>query len=305
MNAMQFGRTFFRLLSKILHANPVLGPTHVSKIDLADGYMRVPLSTPAMPQLAFLVPPHPTDDEQIIGFHLSLPMGFGPSCPYFASVTETVVDICNNSWDDMNNVFPHRLGNMANTIPLDPQVAAGVHSVSQNNHWTSVWKSLPPNVLTEALKYVVVYVDDHLLLAQGPPERREAVRDKVMHTLDKVFCHSSIDNNMRSDPISHKKLLKGDAAWSTCQKILGWLIDTVAMTVTLPLEKVNKVVSQLRNCLCLKRLGYKRVQRLLGLLRSVVSAIPGGLGLFTSLKHALSLPRRIRINDALHEELKS
>ena len=126
-----------------------------------------------------------------------------------------------------------------------------------------------------------------------------------MHTLDKVFCHSSIDNNMRSDPISHKKLLKGDAASSTCKKILGWLIDTVAMTVTFPLEKVNKVVSQLRNCLCLKRLGYKRVQKLLGLLRSVVSAIPGGLGLFTILQFALSRPRRIRMNDTLHDELNA
>ena len=49
-------------------------------------------------------------------------MGFGPNCPYFASVTKTVVDICNNSWDDMYNVHSHRLGHIANTTPLDPQV---------------------------------------------------------------------------------------------------------------------------------------------------------------------------------------
>ena len=77
------------------------------------------------------------------------------------------------------------------------------------------------------------------------------------------------------------------------------------MTVTLRLKKANKVASQLIGCLILKRLDKKRVQRLLGLLRSTGSTILGGLGLFTSLKHALSLPRRIRINDALHEELKS
>ena len=63
MEAVQFSRTFFRLLYTILHANPVLEPTHVSKIDLADGYMRVPLSTPATPKLTFLVPPHPIYDE--------------------------------------------------------------------------------------------------------------------------------------------------------------------------------------------------------------------------------------------------
>ena len=67
-----------------------------------------------------------------------------------------------------------------------------MHSVGQNNHWTSVSNSLPPIVLTQALKYVDVYVDDHLLLAQDPPERREAVRDRVMHTLEKVVCHSFI-----------------------------------------------------------------------------------------------------------------
>ena len=33
---------------------------------------------------------------------------------------------------------------------------------------------------------------DHLLSAQDPPERREAVRDRVMHTLEKVVCHSFI-----------------------------------------------------------------------------------------------------------------
>ena len=35
----------------------------------------MPLSTPAIRKLTFFVPPHPTYDEQIIGFHLSFPMG--------------------------------------------------------------------------------------------------------------------------------------------------------------------------------------------------------------------------------------
>jgi hypothetical protein len=31
-----------------------------------------------------------------------------------------------------------------------------------------------------------------------------------------------------------KKLLLGDACWTTKKKILGWILDTLAMTITLP-----------------------------------------------------------------------
>ena len=37
----------------------------------------------------------------------------------------------------------------------------------------------------------------------------------------------------QKDPISIKKLLKGDGAWETTKTVLGWLIDAVAGTIEL------------------------------------------------------------------------
>ena len=136
--AMQFGKAFLRILSKILHADPKLGPTQLCKINLADGYMRVPLSTAAMPQLAFIVPSHPADTEPLIMMHLSLPMGFGPSCNFFEAITETIVDIVNNSWSDIPHVVPHRLSTLADSPPIDPLILQGVLSSSQESELLSL-----------------------------------------------------------------------------------------------------------------------------------------------------------------------
>jgi len=45
-------------------------------------------------------------------------------------------------------------------------------------------------------------MDDHLLLPHGPPKHRNAVRSKVVHTFDKLSCHSQRKNDIRSNPIT-------------------------------------------------------------------------------------------------------
>ena len=56
----------------------------------------------------------------------------------------------------------------------------------------------------------------------------EAIND-VLHPLD------ADDIPGRQEPISIKKLMQGDgASWATRKLILGWMIDTVTMTLELP-----------------------------------------------------------------------
>jgi hypothetical protein len=55
----------------------------MAKIDLADGYYRVPLSPEAALQLAVCLPPD-GDGEPLLGIPLSLPMGWSLSPPTFA-----------------------------------------------------------------------------------------------------------------------------------------------------------------------------------------------------------------------------
>ena len=85
--------------------------------------------------------------------------------------------------------------------------------------------------------------------------------------------------------------------------MLGWDLDTVDMTLNLPMHRLER----LREVLTWisppnKRLLTKRWHQLLGELRSMSPAIPGTRGLFSVLQDALSRGdrRRVRINRHVH-----
>jgi hypothetical protein len=94
-HAMQFGTALPRLLQRLAYCNPSLGPPLLAKLDLVDGYYRVPLSSTAALQLAVVLP---TDvgSENLIALPLSLPMGWNQSPPFFCAYTETVADMANS-----------------------------------------------------------------------------------------------------------------------------------------------------------------------------------------------------------------
>jgi hypothetical protein len=96
IHAMQFGTTLQRLLQRLVYANTAYGPPLMAKIDLADGYYRVPLSPTAALELAVLLPPV-AGSPPLIGIPLSLPMGWGHSPPYFCAFTETGADVTNTA----------------------------------------------------------------------------------------------------------------------------------------------------------------------------------------------------------------
>jgi hypothetical protein len=71
---MQFGTRLQRILQRIVYCNLAHGPTQLAKIDLADGYYRIPLSPSAALCLAITIP---TDvaSMPLIALPLTLPMG--------------------------------------------------------------------------------------------------------------------------------------------------------------------------------------------------------------------------------------
>lgn len=89
--------------------------------------------------------------------------------------------------------------------------------------------------------------------------------------------------------MSVKKLKKGDADWTTEKQILGWLLDGVRQTVSLPPDKAKDYQAAVR-CLLqprrrrVKRKEFKRVVRKLCF---ASLAIPAGQGLFAPLNAAL------------------
>jgi hypothetical protein len=129
-----------------------------------------------------------------------------------------------------------------------------------------------------------VYVDDFGLVQWGPRHHQHVKRD-LLSTLDTVFWRlSPSDAPFRQEPASIKKMQKGGAHWATQKDILGWTVDTLQMTIEIPAHRVTRLFDILDSVPSHQgRTSVKKWQKLLGELRSMVLAIPGGWGMFSVL----------------------
>jgi hypothetical protein len=85
------------------------------------------------------------------------------------------------------------------------------------------------------LRKVDVFVDDFVGMAQGNKQQLSDVCRTLLHSLDEVLHPlDKWDDEHRKEPASVKKLLQGDAYWGTRKLVLGWIIDTILMTLELP-----------------------------------------------------------------------
>ena len=70
------------------------------------------------------------------------------------------------------------------------------------------------------LKYVDIFVDDFVSMGQEPNTRR--IRKTLLHSIDHVFRRlTDGDSPFRHEPVSLKKLRKGDCRWDTIKLVLG------------------------------------------------------------------------------------
>jgi hypothetical protein len=160
------------------------------------------------------------------------------------------------------------------------------------------------------LAIIDVFVDDFLGAAQGSPDRLRRIRRILLHAIDTIFRPlDDADSPFRNEPASVKKMLQGDANWSTCKTLLGWIVDTTAMTLSLPPRRLQRLADILNSIpRSQKRISIQRWHTVLGELRSMAMAIPGTRGLFSHMQEALRhkdpshhLDLRKGVHDALDD----
>jgi len=275
MHAMQFGTAIHRIFHRLAYCNPTFGTALLSKIDLSDGYYRIPLSPSAALELAVVLPPL-IGNKPVIGIPLVLPMGWKYSPPLFCAYTESATDLANLHIANNMPAQPHPLEHMINTIatPKDAATEDALHPPPE--HWPS-----------QPLAYCNVYMDDFLGLSQ--PNTATYTQRHMLHSIDAVFraTPSPLDAPNRKEVISRSKLANGDGTWSTQKLVLGWLLNTANKTLQLPLHKAERLSQLLSTFLPLKRTSRRRWQQLLGELRHMAIAIPGAKYLFSILQHVL------------------
>ena len=308
MEAMQFGRALERYIRKIVHADPRFGPVKMIKVDLADGFYRVWVNAPDVIKLGVAFP-NLAGEEPLIAFPIALPMGWTNSPPCFCAATETIADISNERILKWRNPKPHRLETLAATEPppamaiLQPPPAPLIPSLP-------VPPTLDPllhKARTRVLAAVDIFVDDFLGVAQGDASRLGRIRRILFTAIDDVFRPMDVlDKSARREPISVSKLMKGDACWTTRKKILGWILDTIAMTLTLPESRAARLKELLDDIPPnQKRVSEEKWHKALGELRSMAIALPGASGLFSLLQEAFRHKKqsRIRLSQGVHDAL--
>jgi hypothetical protein len=173
LQSMQFGRAFQRLLQRIAYSNPAFGPVQMAKIDLADGYYRIPISPQASLALAVVLPSDGLS-EPLLGLPLSLPMGWSHSPPYFCAFTETCADLANtHAPTNPSHPFQYALLPSPAAHPSEPTFTAST---------TFPFNPHPPQ---EQTKYTDVYLDDFMLLAQHP--HTMPVMNNLLHHLSNIL----------------------------------------------------------------------------------------------------------------------
>ena len=86
----------------------------------------------------------------------------------------------------------------------------------------------------------------------------------------------------RKGTISLKNLGQGDRTWSTWKTVIGWDLDTIAHLLRLPSRQQEKVAAALA---AIPRKAHTtsmcKWSKLLGLLRSITTAVTGSRVMFT------------------------
>jgi hypothetical protein len=270
-------------MTNIAHANPQYGPPELAKTDIADGFYRVWLRLSDIPKLGVVLPCR--DGTPLIAIPLALPMGWVESPPYFTMLTETACDLSNQAMSQYGRLpAEHRLEATANTLtPEHSEVLVPQTWRKDNTQFTSSKHATAP------LARADVYVDDFLLVAQTKRQQRRLLR-ATLHAIDQVLRPLQPgDPALRKEPASVKKLKQGDAFWSTQKRILGWDLDTVAGTLSLPQHRRDRLYALLDIVQPpRKRLPISTWHKILGELRSMAPGLPGSRGLFSILQEALS-----------------
>ena len=149
-------------------------------------------------------------------------------------------------------------------------------------------------------------MDDFCGLVQGNKRTRRLVKRLLFRSLDKVFRPvDDLDTRFRQEPASLKKLKKGDATWATTKLILGWLVDTIHKTITLPPHRVARLSEILASIGPEQQyVSTKDWHKVLGELRSMSLALPGSLGLFSIMQEAFRHEEkgrlRLRLTKSVH-----
>ena len=118
--------------------------------------------------MAFLIPKATPEEDQLVRFHLSIPMRYVEFAAFFCATTKTVKDCTLYTLSTCHTVPLHHLKNLADTKPPQNSAAEVSATIEVNDNW----EALPLHAHATALAHVKVHLDDFIGIVQGGPDER-------------------------------------------------------------------------------------------------------------------------------------
>jgi hypothetical protein len=215
-------------LSRIIHVfaeseDNVNAKIFMAKWDVKDGFWRMCCEEGEEWNFAYILPQRAGEPIRLV-IPTSLQMGWVESPPYFCAASETARDIAMNYVNTKIGSLP-------------------THKFTHYTRGDANATQLPTNATQRgmALWYSIkVYVDDFMsIVIPTSREQLDHVADAIMQGIHDVFPADIVDIN---NPISEKKLKKGEGRYSTFKTLLGFDFDGKQKTMWLKEEKQAKLL---------------------------------------------------------------
>jgi hypothetical protein len=201
---------------------------HFAKVDLADGYWRMIVEEESRYNFAYVMPGPPGAPTRLV-IPSALQMGWSESPAYFCTATETAHDIGQAWIDQSTSLLAH---------PMEPFTVPAVPARHQTSKGPEYQMS-------------AVYVDDFLAACVKNCDGTllDQTACATLHAIHNIFLPpTSEDPPGTKDPISEKKLLKGDACWAMIKEVLGYKLDGVNLMIKLPDQKLRHCSTSSARC---------------------------------------------------------
>jgi hypothetical protein len=258
-----------KVLPRLFHfmaSTPADQEIRLSKVDLSDGFWRLLVEPDQKWNFCYVMPDPPGARVRIV-IPSALQMGWAESPAYFCAATETGRDIIDLLLREDIDLPEHPLEEFM--APKDTPRTAPPGSAAQTS--------------------VGVYVDDYVLGVVENADRTliRRVSRATLHAIHSIFPPPEVSGHIGGkDPISRKKLEKGDARFEVEKEILGFMMNGADRTVRLSDAKATAIAEEIATILKKKHVPLKRFRSVLGRLQHAARILPAAKGMFSPLNKA-------------------
>ena len=276
---MIYGWCFPRILHYIVsmrihHTNEGI---LISKYDYSDAYRRIAHSASAAAQTIAI-----NDGKAYLSLRLTF--GGSPNPPTWCMFSEIVTDLANEismceEWDHVETRSPAQPQTPSpNRLPPDVPMAQG--------------KAMSIIVPETKGGKVDGFIDDLINVFLDTPEncnRQPHVVPLAMHVTSRPHAGEEREAVPRRPILSQPKL-EAEGSPAEVQTVLGWQLDTRRLEVSLPPDKFEAWMEELRNVRVSPRVNRKDLERLLGRLNHTAYVIPIARHFLSRIRDAAGNP---------------